>query len=79
MKRTALFDAGPKRPRWRGSRALVVIDTATCPVDGGPLNRQTVTTAPLFRHGGYGAARRTVRDACRCGWSLVREVSEVRP
>lgn len=75
----ALFDAGPKAPRWTGSRALVVVDSTTCPACGGPLTRQTLTTAPLFRHGGYGAAHEQIRDACSCGWALVRQVNEVRP
>lgn len=65
--KTSLFDAGP-RPKWTGSRALVVIDTDRCPACGASLDRTRYSAAPL-----------TVRDACRCGWALVREVSEVRP
>lgn len=79
MKAEPLFDAGPRSERRTGSTALVVIEAKTCPACGGELERLTWDQRPLLRHGGYGAALRTVRDWCRCGWSLVREISEVKP
>lgn len=77
-----LFDVASKR-RWKGSRALVPVSLDACPACGGVLRRQAVETAPLLRHGGYGAASRIIEFFCTaggsCRWSLVREVSEVRP
>lgn len=57
----------------------VPVDPACCPDCGTPLDVMTVTEAPLLRHGGYGAARRSVTRRCRCGWALIAEVEEQRP
>lgn len=61
------------------SAALVVQEAARCPRCGERLHRETITVQPLLRHGGYGAAQRSVRESCRCGWGLVVDVSEERP
>jgi len=79
VKRPRLFEPDPKAARPTSSGELVPIDTDRCPVCGMTLERVTIEEAMLFRHGGYGATRRTVRDACRCGWAIVREITEIRP
>lgn len=59
---------------------LVPIPNGVCPGCGAPLERSTVGEPPLFRHGGYGAERRTVTDRCpACRWQITRTVGEVRP
>lgn len=80
---TALFDLAPV-PRWAGSRALVPLDPAGCPSCAGLVTTVTVDEAPLFRHGGYGAVRRTTSRLCvaalargRCRWGLTVDVTEV--
>ena len=63
-----------------GTTALVVIDPLSCPVCGGALTSVIVEAPMLFRHGGYGATKRTTTVFCEpCRWRLVRDVSEVRP
>lgn len=77
--RPPLFVVG-RRPRWTGSRELVVIPPGMCPVDGAALEVSTIGEVPLFRHGGYGAMLLTTRGVCpACRWSIVRQVQEVRP
>jgi len=69
-----------RKPRWTGSKALVVLPTGECPVDGSPLVAHEQTEMALLRHGGYGADRRTIAETCeQCGWSITREVSEANP
>ena len=63
----------------RKSAELVVQEAARCPRCGARIEREVVTAQPLLRHGGYGAARRTVSEWCSCGWRLVVDVSEERP
>lgn len=74
-----LFDAPPDRPTCTD---LVPVDTSRCPNCDGPTRVLVVHEPPLLRHGGYGAARKTLRVLCTarcCDWRLVREVSEVKP
>jgi predicted RNA-binding Zn-ribbon protein involved in translation (DUF1610 family) len=60
--------------------ALVPVDTTACPDCGETLDPSITDEPALVRHGGYGAMRRTIRDACgACGWSIVRSVTEVHP
>lgn len=59
--------------------ALAVRDPTACPTCGGRVETIHLTQAPLLRHGGYGAARRTSLRWCPCGWDLIAETSEVRP
>lgn len=78
-----LFDA-PLLPRREGSRAVEKIDLTRCPCCGLRTERIVMEEPVLFRHGGYGATRRTVTMVCaapveRCRWSLVVDVTEVRP
>lgn len=78
MKRR-LFEA-PAVPRRKTSKELVPVDSAYCPECGAVLLEETTGERALLRHGGYGAERVTVRAHCAvCGWTMVREVSEVRP
>lgn len=66
--------------RQRTSRDLVVIEPGNCPACGDIAVTECVTEVPLLRHGGYGAARASSRRHCpRCGWTMLAEVSEVRP
>lgn len=62
---------------------IATYDRKTCPECGpvvGPLAEYETEQDALFIHGGYGATSRTVQVVCNtCGWSMVREVSEVRP
>ncbi len=62
------------------SRSLVVLAPGVCPVDGSTLSPDGMEEPALFKHGGYGATRRTVVMFCpACGWSITREVSAVSP
>jgi rRNA maturation protein Nop10 len=59
---------------------LITIDPDTCPVCGSELGLEQVDQLPLVRHGGYGAARRTITRHCPdCGYSLNHVVTETRP
>lgn len=80
MTRARLFDAPKRKLRWTGSRELVVIPPGTCPVDGSTLLEEKFGMAPLFRHGGFGAMLEVTRGVCpSCGWTLRRQIQEVRP
>lgn len=96
MTRTAtpaLFDLAPRERRIT-SKELVPVSTARCPNCGSSLRRVTMEEPNMFRHGGYGATRRTITDHCSgddpdyfltgggvegCHWKLIRSVQEVRP
>jgi len=61
---------------------LVAVDPGRCPTCGAPTVREQVQEQPLLRHGGYGAARRTVTEHCdnpTCRWWLTIDISEERP
>lgn len=80
-----LFPVAPKA-RWTGSRALVRRDPSACPSCAGLVTVVTVDEVPLFRHGGYGAVRRTTSRLCvaalargRCRWGMTVDVTEVSP
>jgi hypothetical protein len=81
----ALFDAGPAA-KWMGGRALVPLPADACPACGGAVTTVSVSEAPLFRHGGYGAVRRSTSRVCAmalaghgCRWGLTVDVTEVNP
>ena len=82
----ALFDVAPKA-RWTGSRALVPLAADACPSCAGLVATVTVDEVPLFRHGGYGAVRRTTSRLCvaalarvsACRWGMTTDVTEVNP
>lgn len=60
--------------------AIATLDHQGCPDCGTDLAQYEVEQDALFFHGGYGATNRTVQLVCPdCGWSMVQEVSEVRP
>lgn len=62
--------------------ALVQVEVGRCPACGTSTHREVVQEQPLVRHGGYGAARRTVTEHCpnaKCRWWLTTDVSEERP
>ena len=64
----------------QASKELVCIEPGRCPSCGVATVREIVQEQPLLRHGGYGAARRTVTDHCpTCNWWLTSDVSEERP
>lgn len=70
------------RKRWRGSRALAVLDPERCPACNGRVAHEATHQPALLRHGGYGATeRRTLRvcinEACR--WTCEIEVQELKP
>jgi hypothetical protein len=59
---------------------LVTFDPNRCPACGAELVVLEWRQPSLFRHGGYGATRRTrVRRCLLDGWSLEFSVDEVRP
>lgn len=59
---------------------VVALDSDRCPTCGTGLTSAAWEQLPLLRHGGYGAAERTVRRTCPgCGWSLTVERGDVRP
>ena len=76
--KAALFDA-PKRQRWTGSRALVLLPSDACPSCGGTLQTMSVGQPALFRHGGYGATLASTVRWCHCGWRLEAVRQETRP
>ena len=55
------------------------IDMTICPNCGDKIRESTWTEQPILRHGGYGAARKTVRQICDCGYAFTIEISEVKP
>lgn len=58
----------------------VPLDQTVCPNDGTTLTPDGMDEPALFKHGGYGATRRTVILTCRqCGWGITREISEISP
>lgn len=57
MSRSFEVELIPKRT---GTTALVAVDTDHCPVCLSSLRRVTSEEPVLFRHGGYGATRRTI-------------------
>jgi hypothetical protein len=64
------------------STELVRVEPGRCPACGAPTERDVVQEQPLLRHGGYGAARRTVTESCSrttCHWWLTCDISEERP
>lgn len=64
------------------SAELVTIEPGRCPSCGAATVREAVQEQPLLRHGGYGAARRTVTEHCEnhyCRWWLTTDISEERP
>jgi hypothetical protein len=66
----------------KASTELVRIEPGHCPTCGAPTQRDVVQEQPLLRHGGYGAARRTVTENCTrttCSWWLTVDISEERP
>ncbi len=72
----------PPKPRWQGSRALVVIPPDQCPACGSGVTHENTHQPALLRHGGYGASlKRTLRvctnDACR--WTCEIQSQETRP
>lgn len=75
----ALFDAERKK-RWTGSRALVLLDTSTCPLCDAELEEVESHQPALLRHAGYGATVRTLHRFCLpCRWGYEAERQEVRP
>lgn len=80
-ERGVFFDRDSlRRERYTGTREVVPVPDDACPECGGTdLHRFEQIEAPLLRHGGYGAARRTVTVSCRCGWLIESERSEVHP
>lgn len=69
-----------RKARWEGSRALVLLDTAVCPLCGAALTEVESFQDALLRHGGYGATTRTVHRFCvPCRWGYDAERQEVRP
>ena len=59
---------------------MIALDLGVgCPDCGDELVTTTTQERTLFRHGGHGAMRVTIRVGCRCGWTYTPEVSEVRP
>jgi hypothetical protein len=59
---------------------LVHLDQTICPDDGTRLQAYVMHEPALFKHGGYGATRRTVVLSCpACGWGITAEVSEISP
>ncbi len=80
-----LFATDPKA-RWTGSRAVVPLDPSTCPNCGAAVQTVCVEEPTLFRHGGYGATRRTTSRLCvralarqGCRFGLTADVTEVNP
>jgi hypothetical protein len=59
--------------------ALAVIPPGTCPACGQPTDTLVIGQPALFLHGGYGATRTTTTRHCRCGWTLVTDVTETNP
>ena len=60
---------------------VLALNQKRCPACDEPLVQYEVEQDALFAHGGYGATSRTVQVVCpdpACGWSMVREVSEIR-
>jgi uncharacterized protein YbaR (Trm112 family) len=66
MSRVALFGeaAKPKRPRWTGSTALMLLDQLCCPRCRERLEVVYSDQLPLFRHGGYGEVTREIHHNC---------------
>lgn len=80
-ERGFLFDPGPKprRPRWRGGKALIPL-LAACGRCRFPTAVRSATQAPLFFHGGYGEARQTSTRFCAlCGWTGPTVTASVNP
>lgn len=81
LKGKWLCEAHAERVR-EATADLVHIEPGRCPTCGAPTVREQVQEQPLLRHGGYGAARRTVTEHCEnrtCGWWLTTDISEERP
>lgn len=74
-----LFDRGQRRASHGATRALVHVPLDACPTCSGPLHEETIGQPALLRHGGHGAMLVSVRLHCPCGWTLLREQSELRP
>lgn len=68
-----------QRPAWTGGKALAVLPRDACPECLGPLAEREFGEMALFRHGGYGATRSSVTAWCRCGWTVVRSITEANP
>jgi hypothetical protein len=80
-ERGVFFDRDSlRKARYTGTREVVAVDPDVCPSCGGTdLHRFEQIEPALLRHGGYGAAKRTVTSSCPCGWLLEVERSEVHP
>lgn len=78
-RREALFgDGAEAAARPTTSRELVPV--TGCPKCATPLVENGATQGALFRHGGYGANRRTVWRSCpTCGFHVEAETSETNP
>lgn len=75
-----LFEAGPRKERWRGSRALVAIEPGTCPVDGARLVEHQQHQPALIRGAGYGATLAVTTAECpECRFVIERSIQEVKP
>jgi len=66
-------------PYTEPSTDLVLLAVAQCPCCGADVQAEVVDEPAMFYFGGYGATRRSVTRLCRCGWSLLALVTEVRP
>ena len=76
-----LFDT-ERKTRRKTTKALVPVDSTSCPRCRSTLRRVVMDEPALFRHGGHGATLRTVTDHCsagQCHWSMVRSVTESNP
>lgn len=78
---TPLFEFLDRAEKWKGGKALAIREPG-CPECATPLIAASVTQPALFRHGGYGASKRTTWAICpntECRWSVEHTVEEVRP
>jgi hypothetical protein len=66
------------RRKHRGG-VLVPIDPSLCPACGQTTDTLVIGEPALFLHGGYGATRTTTTRHCRCGWTLIVDVTETNP
>lgn len=71
-----LFDHD--RDKRKGTTKAVELVTG-CPECGNDLEAESVTTAALLRHGGYGETRKVSRRYCHCGWSIEDQVESLSP
>jgi hypothetical protein len=72
----------PKRERWTGGRAIVLVERERCLRCGGELHELSFGQLPLFRSHGHGAVTETTLLICKtrfCEWTFVARVTEVNP